>query len=200
MRITTPRVRAAPPPAAGRTTRPDLRPSALAVVVIVSLALAGMSTSPAAAAPAPGAGTGDDAAPQVRAGPGAAIPPVTGAIVRGFDPPDGPYGPGHRGVDLAAAPGEVVVSALPGTVRFSGEVAGTGWVTIDHGGSLTTTYGPLSGRVGQGQAVGRGQAIGRLTTGSHLDWGARDRDDYLDPLLLLQRWQLRLTAPDRVSS
>ena len=33
-----------------------------------------------------------------------AIRPVPGRVVRFFDPPEHPYGPGHRGVDLAAEP------------------------------------------------------------------------------------------------
>jgi murein DD-endopeptidase MepM/ murein hydrolase activator NlpD len=31
--------------------------------------------------------------------------PVHGAVVRGFDARDGPYGPGHRGIDIAAPKG-----------------------------------------------------------------------------------------------
>jgi murein DD-endopeptidase MepM/ murein hydrolase activator NlpD len=37
-------------------------------------------------------------------------------VVHGFDPPDSPYGAGHRGVDLAGSPGQPVRSALPGAV------------------------------------------------------------------------------------
>ncbi|MFN2594763.1 MAG: M23 family peptidase, partial [Actinomycetota bacterium] len=37
-------------------------------------------------------------------------PPVYGAIERGFEAPQKTYGPGHRGVDLAAPPGTHVAA------------------------------------------------------------------------------------------
>jgi murein DD-endopeptidase MepM/ murein hydrolase activator NlpD len=132
------------------------------------------------------------------AGRSAAVAPVGGPVVRHFDAPAHPYGPGHRGVDLAAEEGEVVRSALAGTVAFSGTVAGTGWVTVDHGGGLATTYGPLSGRVDAGSAVRAGDVLGVIAQGEHLDWGARLDGDYVDPLKLLVRWQARLTSGDRL--
>ncbi|HET7928822.1 MAG TPA: M23 family peptidase, partial [Actinomycetota bacterium] len=30
--------------------------------------------------------------------------PVQGPVIRGFDPPDTPFGAGHRGIDIAVAP------------------------------------------------------------------------------------------------
>ena len=36
-------------------------------------------------------------------------------VVRPFDPPDSPYGAGHRGVDLLGHVGQPVLAALPGT-------------------------------------------------------------------------------------
>ena len=36
------------------------------------------------------------------------------AVVRGFDPPAPPYGPGHRGVDLLGEPGQPVTRPWPG--------------------------------------------------------------------------------------
>lgn len=140
-----------------------------------------------------------------------AVRPVVGAVVRPFDPPVNPYGAGHRGVDLAAAPGEHVRAALPGTVAFAGPVAGRGWVTVDHGGGLRTTYGDVVPSVGVDDEVGAGDVIGQLADGArHLDWGARlarigggaegpgDPGDYIDPLSLLERWRPRLTSPARV--
>lgn len=84
---------------------------------------------------------------------------------------------------------------MAGQVRFSGVVARVGWVTVDHGGGLRTTYGPLVDRIPQGRGVAAGQPIGRLDQeGTHLDWGARLDGDYIDPLTLLSPWKLRLTA------
>lgn len=177
--------------------------AALALILVLLLALATAS----AAAPVEG-----DPPPEVPDT--GAIPPVPGAVVRGFEAPDGPYGPGHRGVDLAAVPGQAVVAALDGTVVFSGTVAGTGWVTLHHGGGLVTTYGPLEDRIVEGLRVARGDEVGVVAgppvgdpagsvsvggPAAHVDWGARLAGAYIDPLLLLEPWSLRLTDPARLS-
>lgn len=121
-----------------------------------------------------------------------AVRPVPGRVVRPFEAPDHAYGPGHRGVDLAAEPGDPVRAALAGRVTFAGQVAGVGWVTLDHGGGLRTTYGDITPAVHRGEAVAMGERIGVLVAG-HLDWGARLDGDYLDPLHLLARWRAHLT-------
>ena len=41
-------------------------------------------------------------------------------VVRGFDPPEQRWLPGHRGVDLTATPGAAVRAAGDGRVRFAG--------------------------------------------------------------------------------
>jgi murein DD-endopeptidase MepM/ murein hydrolase activator NlpD len=112
-------------------------------------------------------------------------------VVRGFDPPDVPWGAGHRGVDLAGHVGQPVRAALPGIVSFSGRVAGRGVVVVDHG-ATRTTYEPVTASVRRGAEVGRGQVIGSLAWfGTHclpaacLHWGLRAGDTYLDPLQLV---------------
>src|SRR6478735_1676955 len=42
------------------------------------------------------------------------------AVVRPFEEPTGPYGPGHRGVDLASLEGALVRAAGAGTVLVAG--------------------------------------------------------------------------------
>jgi murein DD-endopeptidase MepM/ murein hydrolase activator NlpD len=56
--------------------------------------------------------------------------PVTGPLVRGFDARAGRYGPGHRGIDIAAPVGELVRAPTAGRVVFAGPVAGVNWVTL----------------------------------------------------------------------
>ncbi len=121
-------------------------------------------------------------------------------VVRGFDPPDSPYGAGHRGVDLAGQPGQQVRSALPGRVTYAGPLAGRGVVVVDHG-STRTTYEPVSASVSVGDDVPAGGRIGILQLpGSHcfpdacLHWGwIRNADDvYLDPLRLVGAGPVRL--------
>src|SRR4029453_15819458 len=69
--------------------------------------------------------------------------PVTGAVVRGFDARAGPYGPGHRGIDIAAPVGATVRSPAAGKVVFAGPVAGTSWVSLLVAPGVRVTLGPL---------------------------------------------------------
>ncbi len=119
--------------------------------------------------------------------------PVDGAVVRRFEPPSTDYGPGHRGVDLAASPGEAVRAAERGRVHHAGAVAGVVWISIDHRDGIRTSYGPLTAlRVRTGDEVERGEVIGLLAAGDHgrpdvdhgLHLGARRGDVYIDPMLL----------------
>lgn len=168
-------------------------------VAVVTLAVALSALPSAALGPDRAASARDHAgSPAALAAPptGRAVLPVDGAVLRVFAPPATPFGAGHRGVDLTAPAGTPVRAALPGTVSFSGQVAGRGWVTIDHGGGLATTYGWLDPRdVAAGDQVEGAQRIGRIAAAaSHLDWGARLHGSYLDPLGLLGRWRARLVA------
>lgn len=114
-------------------------------------------------------------------------------VVRPFDPPTSPYGPGHRGVDLAAAPGQPVLAAAEGRIVHAGTVAGIGVVSIQHDGGLRTTYEPVRASpedgVTPGTRVTSGERIGTVA-GHHagcptvacLHWGVRRGEEYLDPL------------------
>lgn len=121
-------------------------------------------------------------------------------VVDRFDPPDQPWGAGHRGVDLAGSPGQPVRTALPGTVAFAGRIAGRGVVVVRHG-DTRTTYEPVA--AGEGLAVGdqvaAGDVVGSLElTGSHcfpqacLHWGWLRGSTYLDPLRLVAGGPVRL--------
>ncbi|MFT4082464.1 MAG: M23 family metallopeptidase [Nocardioides sp.] len=114
-------------------------------------------------------------------------------VVRGFDPPDAPWGSGHRGVDLLGSPGALVHAALAGRISYAGPLAGRGVLVVDHG-ATRTTYEPVVASVQVGDRVAAGAVIGRLAViGSHcfpracLHWGwIRNSDDvYLDPLQLV---------------
>ncbi|MGH3769994.1 MAG: M23 family metallopeptidase [Pseudonocardiaceae bacterium] len=134
--------------------------------------------------------------------------PGSPTVVRAFHPPAFRYGPGHRGVDLAATPGAPVLAAGAGTVAFAGTVAGHGVVSVDHPDGLRTTYEPVSPTVTVGDRVTRGERIGTVAPGhpgcpsaACLHWGvlrwsvprdpAQDRQ-YLDPLRLLPTARVRL--------
>ncbi len=118
-----------------------------------------------------------------------------------FAPPETRWGAGHRGVDLVGHPVATVRSALPGTVRFAGRIAGRGVVVVGHG-STRTTYEPVLAIVQVGDRVAGGQPIGRLeVAGSHcfpaacLHWGWLRGETYLDPLGLVASQPVRLLPP-----
>lgn len=113
-------------------------------------------------------------------------------VTRRFQRPASTWGPGHRGVDLAAAPGQPVLAAAAGRVTHVGVVAGRGTVSVLHAGGVRTTYEPVSPRVGRGDTVRSGEVIGVVAADgrSHctacLHVGAVRGRIYLDPLVLLR--------------
>lgn len=162
------------------------------------------TTGRAAAAEPPGSG-----ASGVGSGRPVAVAPDTGygwplspppAVRIPFRAPTYRYGPGHRGVDLAGAPGEPVLAARGGTVVFAGRVAGRGVVSVQHDDGLRTTYEPLVPVVTAGAVVARRAVLGTLEPGhpdcpdpACLHWGVRrGADEYLDPLVLLRSVRVRL--------
>lgn len=117
-------------------------------------------------------------------------PPVASGLTRRFDPPAVPWGRGHRGVDLAAEPGDEVRSPGPGVVTYAGELAGRGVVTVRHPDGLRSSLEPVAVAVRVGDEVAAGTALGTLEAGgTHLGvhWGVRDAAGYRDPLGLLPR-------------
>lgn len=117
------------------------------------------------------------------------------AVLRPFDEPAQRWLAGHRGVDLALAPGGPVLAAAPGVVVFAGSVAGRPVVSVLHADGIRTTYEPVEPVVATGDAVAGGDLLGRLTEGGWhcgptpcLHWGARRAPDaYVDPLALVRR-------------
>ncbi|WP_327656608.1 M23 family metallopeptidase [Streptomyces sp. NBC_00483] len=120
------------------------------------------------------------------------------AVVRAWAPPATPYGPGHRGVDLAAPIDAPVRAVTDGRVFFAGGIAGRGVVSLelpDTGDPpLRTTYEPVTPTVRKGEEVTAGEVVGtlQLPTGhcphdapSCLHWGLLRGDTYLNPLTLL---------------
>ena len=135
-------------------------------------------------------------------------PPIPLAVVTPFRPPATRYGTGHRGVDLAAAPGVLVHAAGDGVVVFAGLLANRGVVSVEHASGLRTTYEPVTALVSAGVTVRRGEVIGRLErghascpAGACLHLGARMPDHvYLDPLALFRVWTVRLKPWDGMAS
>ncbi|MBF4616929.1 peptidoglycan DD-metalloendopeptidase family protein [Clavibacter sp. VKM Ac-2873] len=123
------------------------------------------------------------------------------AITRPFEAPTTAYGPGHRGIDIRAAPGAVVRAPADGTVSFAGVVVDRPVVSIQHADGLVSSVEPVIPAVGAGDVVLAGQVIGALAAeprhepdgGLHL--GARLHGAYVDPSLLLTALQHAVLLP-----
>ena len=158
---------------------------------------------PVAAPAAIGNGKGLVALPTTAVGPDPPrVPglwmPVTGAVVRGFDTRAGPYGPGHRGIDISAPVGTTVRAPAAGRIEFAGPVAGTTWVSLVVAPGVRVTLGPLLdpvtagrvpsraplGRVGPGHRAGPGEGAGS-GSGATLHLSVRVDGVYVDPLAYL---------------
>lgn len=120
-------------------------------------------------------------------------PPVAGPIVHPFEAPRSAYGPGHRGIDFAAAPGTAVRAAGDGTVVFAGDVARSLHVVVAHHGGLRTSYSFLAQvDVHGGQRVRLGDVLGAAggSSADHpvglLHFGLRVGDRYVDPMVLFR--------------
>ena len=124
--------------------------------------------------------------------------PVRGPVIRFYEAPFSQYSAGHRGIDIAVAYRSPVRAASDGSVYFAGSVAGSLYVTLDHGGGLRTTYSWLSQvAVKKGDLVAAGDVIGYSGWGHpgvdppHLHLGVRQDGEYVDPLPMLARGGLQ---------
>ncbi len=110
-----------------------------------------------------------------------------------FVAPAQPWSAGHRGIDLAASPGQEVTAPGPGVLAFAGRVVDRGVVTVDHGGGVVTSLEPVSDPPPVGTVVARGAAVGvvgdepgHCAPVTCLHWGVRIDGTYTDPLDLLE--------------
>jgi murein DD-endopeptidase MepM/ murein hydrolase activator NlpD len=194
----------APPGArpAGASTTPARSRSAAASVAPAGLGGAAAPVGPALSGTSVAQQHAGRGAGVAAPGPGAAFRwPLDGPPrpARRFEPPPQPWLPGHRGVDLVAAPAAVVRAAGPGVVLFAGPVAGRPVVSVGHAAGLRTTYEPVRPGVRAGDRVAAGAALGQLLPGhggcpepACLHWGLRRGEEYLDPLALLGLGPVRL--------
>jgi murein DD-endopeptidase MepM/ murein hydrolase activator NlpD len=119
--------------------------------------------------------------------------PVTGPLVRGFDARAGPFGPGHRGIDIAAPVGELARAPAAGRVVFAGPVAGVNWVTLEVAPGVLVTLGPLLDPVAAATRVRSKVPVGRIGPGhaatpaatAALHLSVRVDGVYVDPLVYL---------------
>ena len=124
------------------------------------------------------------------------LPPVQGEPTKLFDYGADPFARGqHRGVDLAAAPGEAVRAACSGRVVFAGRVAGKGTVSV-RCGAWRVSYAPVERAVRAGARVGAGARLGRAAGAVHFGVRREGRPwGYVDPLPFLTRSRSPPPAP-----
>ena len=102
------------------------------------------------------------------------LPPVTAPVADPFREPACPWCPGNRGLTYDVAAGTPVRAAAAGTVTFSGSVAGTFYVVVEHADGLRATYGELAGsHLDAGDVVVAGAIVGPSAGGLH--FGLRRR-------------------------
>ncbi len=115
--------------------------------------------------------------------------PLSGPIVRDFDPPAVAWGAGHRGVDVGGQPGDAIVAPRDGVVSYAQVLAGRPVLVIDHG-DVRTTLEPVEALVEVGRRVTAGEVVGRLAAGhpctaaACLHWGLKRGEEYLNPVTL----------------
>jgi murein DD-endopeptidase MepM/ murein hydrolase activator NlpD len=128
--------------------------------------------------------------------------PVAGAhvVVRPYLAPATDYGPGHRGVDLAAD-GTRVLAPADGVVSYAGVVVDRGVLSIAHSEGVVSSYEPVTTELRAGDVVHRGQLVATLDAGHcsepcvHL--GVRIDGRYVSPMLFLGEVPRSVLLPTR---
>jgi murein DD-endopeptidase MepM/ murein hydrolase activator NlpD len=153
---------------------------ALALLTIGTLPAAALESLPEASALARAAAVPDD--------PWRWPVPAPIRVVAPFRAPATPYAAGHRGIDVAAENGAVVVAPADGVVSFAGPVVDRGVVAIDHGDGVVSAIEPVEAVVAAGTAMRAGEVVGRVATGGHcasrcVHFGVRVDGEYVSPFL-----------------
>jgi murein DD-endopeptidase MepM/ murein hydrolase activator NlpD len=123
--------------------------------------------------------------------------------VRPFVAPADRYGAGHRGIDLAAAPGTTVRAPAAGVIHFSGIVAGRPVLSVEHSGALLSSFEPVASALAAGTIVARGDPVGVVAASaghcaaSCLHFGVRLHGQYVSPLNYLGGIPLPVLLPTR---
>jgi murein DD-endopeptidase MepM/ murein hydrolase activator NlpD len=110
-------------------------------------------------------------------------------VLEPFRAPAHDYGPGHRGIDIAAPPGSTAVAPSDGVVAFRGVVVDRPLITVDHGSGYVTTFEPLDSDLAVGTPVKAGDELGTVAVGGHtatgaLHIGVRLDGTYINPMLM----------------
>lgn len=123
-------------------------------------------------------------------------------VLQAFDPPAQRWLSGHRGVDLRAPAGAVVLAPAGGIVSFVGTVVDRPVIVLNHGSGLRSSFEPVRSSLGVGAIVEAGDEIGMVGTGAHCDrrclhWGLRLLEEYIDPLLTIRDTRPSILLPQQ---
>lgn len=121
-------------------------------------------------------------------------------ITRAYVAPAHTYGPGHRGIDVAAEPNEPILAPAAGVVAFVGTVVDRGVLTIEHGEGVVSSWEPVTSDLVPGQHVSVGDPVALLASGGHaasgsLHVGVRVDGDYVNPLLFFGGLERAILLP-----
>jgi murein DD-endopeptidase MepM/ murein hydrolase activator NlpD len=129
------------------------------------------------------------------ASPGWQAPLANPVLVNQYLQPSSDYSAGHRGVDYLAKLGQTVLAPTDGTVKFVGRVVNRGVLTLQHTGSLITSFEPICSTLKPGDLVLRGTVIGHVCQGPEyknhcgvrvcLHFALRTSAGYLSPLVTI---------------
>lgn len=108
-------------------------------------------------------------------------------IVAPFAKPKTQYSAGHRGFDLNATEGELVLAPTDGQILFVGKVVDRHVLTIETETGLLLSLEPVVSDYEVGEYVTQGDAIGLVDKGAHcsekcVHLGVRDNGEYINPL------------------
>jgi len=109
------------------------------------------------------------------------------AVAGPYLAPPNPYGSGHRGIDLAARPGDAVLAPEAGTVSFVGRVVDRAVISVRVDDVAMYSMEPVRSGLAKGDRVRRGERIGTVAEGGHcaaecLHLGVRVSGDYISPM------------------
>lgn len=113
------------------------------------------------------------------------------AVIRLFEAPATPYSAGHRGIDVLASPGTIVVAPKHGVVSFTGTVVDRPLLSITSTGGFVSSIEPVTATVSEGDTVKPGDTVGVIAEGGHCSrtcahFGVRLYGEYVNPLALLE--------------
>src|SRR5690606_14701135 len=99
-------------------------------------------------------------------------------------------GSGHRGIDLAAAPGATVAAPAAGTVSFTGTVVDRAVISVRVDERTVYSLEPVASDLVPGDRVASGALLGEAAVGGHcssecVHLGVRVDGEYVNPLRYL---------------